>query len=424
MLRVFTDAGFQVERRVRRRRGAPAFPIAPTARLEAVQRPASSGPRRARSPGCSRPRVRRGLRGAPRRHRRRRRLLRHLAAAASPDRSYPVHPSRVHVGGLPAYRVGRATRPADRPGGRRGAGGGGAVRRGGLRRGRRARAGGRLGRVRRGGTRPAPQAQAALLRSPAATACAWSARTASASPTPTRPSGSTRPSRRCCRRRAGSGSSASPPRSASRCSPRPTGAGSACPRFVSAGNRADVSGNDLLQYWRDDPHTDVVLLYLETFGNPRKFARIARELARHKPVVAVASRGAGRRAWTRVDRPVAGRARRRRAVRQLRRDPGRHRRRAVRRRRCCWPRSRCRPGDRIARGHQRGRPRRAGRREGAGGRAARRRRLPARRSARDGRRRRRSSQAVRRGARRRRRRRGRRRVRAGAARSPASSACR
>ncbi|NJC63973.1 GNAT family N-acetyltransferase [Planosporangium flavigriseum] len=59
--------------------------------------------------------------------------------------------------------------------------------------------------------------------------------------------------------------------------------------FVSAGNRADVSGNDLLQYWRDDPGTDVVLLYLETFGNPRKFARIARELAQHKPVVAVAS---------------------------------------------------------------------------------------------------------------------------------------
>jgi acyl-CoA synthetase (NDP forming)/RimJ/RimL family protein N-acetyltransferase len=59
--------------------------------------------------------------------------------------------------------------------------------------------------------------------------------------------------------------------------------------FVSAGNRADVSGNDLLQYWRADPATDVVLLYLETFGNPRKFARLARELARHKPIVAVAS---------------------------------------------------------------------------------------------------------------------------------------
>lgn len=66
--------------------------------------------------------------------------------------------------------------------------------------------------------------------------------------------------------------------------------------FVSAGNRADVSGNDLLQYWREDPRTDVVLLYLETFGNAHKFARIARELARDKPIVAVAT-GAGRPSW-------------------------------------------------------------------------------------------------------------------------------
>ncbi|WP_431918327.1 GNAT family N-acetyltransferase [Micromonospora wenchangensis] len=59
--------------------------------------------------------------------------------------------------------------------------------------------------------------------------------------------------------------------------------------FVSAGNRADVSGNDLLQYWQDDPGTDVILLYLETFGNPRKFARLARRIGRDKPVVALAS---------------------------------------------------------------------------------------------------------------------------------------
>ncbi|MEV4532368.1 GNAT family N-acetyltransferase [Asanoa sp. NPDC049518] len=59
--------------------------------------------------------------------------------------------------------------------------------------------------------------------------------------------------------------------------------------FVSAGNRADVSGNDLLQYWRDDPGTDVILLYLESFGNPRKFARLARGIGRNKPIVAVAS---------------------------------------------------------------------------------------------------------------------------------------
>jgi acyl-CoA synthetase (NDP forming) len=65
--------------------------------------------------------------------------------------------------------------------------------------------------------------------------------------------------------------------------------------FVSVGNRADVSGNDLLQFWRDDPRTDVVLLYLETFGNPHKFTRIARELGRDKPVVAVATGSAGGR---------------------------------------------------------------------------------------------------------------------------------
>jgi acyl-CoA synthetase (NDP forming)/RimJ/RimL family protein N-acetyltransferase len=57
--------------------------------------------------------------------------------------------------------------------------------------------------------------------------------------------------------------------------------------FVSAGNRADVSGNDLLQYWEDDPATDVVLLHLESFGNARKFARLARRLARRKPIVVV-----------------------------------------------------------------------------------------------------------------------------------------
>lgn len=59
--------------------------------------------------------------------------------------------------------------------------------------------------------------------------------------------------------------------------------------FVSAGNRADVSGNDLLQYWDTDAATDVVLLYLESFGNPRKFSRIARRVSRTKPIVAVKS---------------------------------------------------------------------------------------------------------------------------------------
>ena len=57
--------------------------------------------------------------------------------------------------------------------------------------------------------------------------------------------------------------------------------------FMSAGNRADVSGNDLMQYWQDDDSTDVVLLYLESLGNPRKFARVAKRLSQRKPTVVV-----------------------------------------------------------------------------------------------------------------------------------------
>ncbi|MCA1982604.1 bifunctional acetate--CoA ligase family protein/GNAT family N-acetyltransferase [Nocardioides nematodiphilus] len=59
--------------------------------------------------------------------------------------------------------------------------------------------------------------------------------------------------------------------------------------FVSAGNRADVSGNDLLQYWEEDESTEVVMMYLESIGNPRKFSRIARRVSQRKPIVAVRS---------------------------------------------------------------------------------------------------------------------------------------
>jgi acetyl coenzyme A synthetase (ADP forming)-like protein len=59
--------------------------------------------------------------------------------------------------------------------------------------------------------------------------------------------------------------------------------------FASVGNKADISGNDLIRYWAQDENTDVILLYLESFGNPRKFSRIARHVTRYKPIVAVKS---------------------------------------------------------------------------------------------------------------------------------------
>ena len=68
--------------------------------------------------------------------------------------------------------------------------------------------------------------------------------------------------------------------------------------FVSVGNKADISGNDLLSYWAEDPRTSVVLLYLESFGNPRRFSQLARRVGPGKPIVAVKSgrTAAGRRA--------------------------------------------------------------------------------------------------------------------------------
>ncbi len=63
--------------------------------------------------------------------------------------------------------------------------------------------------------------------------------------------------------------------------------------FLSAGNRADVSGNDCLQYWEADPRTEAIGLYLESMGNPRKFSRIARRLSRTKPVIVVTSGTSG-----------------------------------------------------------------------------------------------------------------------------------
>lgn len=68
--------------------------------------------------------------------------------------------------------------------------------------------------------------------------------------------------------------------------------------FVSVGNRPDVSGNDLLEYWESDAETRVILMYLENFGNPRHFTKIARRVARRKPIVVVRSRGSVTRTGT------------------------------------------------------------------------------------------------------------------------------
>jgi acetyl coenzyme A synthetase (ADP forming)-like protein len=78
--------------------------------------------------------------------------------------------------------------------------------------------------------------------------------------------------------------------------------------FVSIGNKADVSSNDLLEWWEDDPETDLVLLYLESFGNPRKFGRLARRVARRKPILALkaGTTGAGARAASSHTAALAG----------------------------------------------------------------------------------------------------------------------
>jgi acyl-CoA synthetase (NDP forming) len=59
--------------------------------------------------------------------------------------------------------------------------------------------------------------------------------------------------------------------------------------FASVGNKADVSGNDLIEYWENDPHTSIITMYIESFGNPRKFTELASRVSRKKPIVIVKS---------------------------------------------------------------------------------------------------------------------------------------
>jgi len=78
--------------------------------------------------------------------------------------------------------------------------------------------------------------------------------------------------------------------------------------FASVGNKADVSGNDLLTYWEGDERTKVIALYLESFGNPRRFTRIAKRITRSKPIIMVKSgrTAAGARAATSHTGALAG----------------------------------------------------------------------------------------------------------------------
>ncbi|MGE5689279.1 MAG: GNAT family N-acetyltransferase [Pseudomonadota bacterium] len=78
--------------------------------------------------------------------------------------------------------------------------------------------------------------------------------------------------------------------------------------FVSIGNKADVSSNDLIEYWEDDPQTSLVMMYVESFGNPRRFGRLARRVARRKPILALKSgtTSAGARAASSHTAALAG----------------------------------------------------------------------------------------------------------------------
>ena len=108
--------------------------------------------------------------------------------------------------------------------------------------------------------------------------------------------------------------------------------------FVSIGNKADVSSNDLLEWWEDDEATNLVLLYLESFGNPRTFSRVARRVARRKPILALkaGATSAGSRLPARTPQRSPGRTPRstRSSTRRGCCEPGPSRSSSTRRRSC------------------------------------------------------------------------------------------
>ena len=350
---VFADAGFEVDARARRRaRSRSRFPIAPTERLPRAGRASATTPPCARrcepffEPstvaviGASRP---------PRLDRR---------------RALPQHPRRP-ISPVPRIRsTGRATRSPASAATRRSPtsptrssspSSASPASRCSTRRGRRSARGVRglvrdLGRLRRDRSRRAARASSSCSRSFARTArgsigpnCLGISVAAS--------SASTRPSRRARSRRERSASPRRAARSDSRCSRRPASAGSASPRSSRSATRPTSPRTTCSSGGRTTTSTDLVLLYLESFGNPRKFARLARRVARTKPILAMKG---GRTRGRLARRQLAHRRARRlggggrRALPPGRRAPGRTRSRSSSTSPRCSRASRSRAGRRVA----------------------------------------------------------------------------
>ena len=261
-------------------------------------------------------------------------IFRNLLTGGFTGAAYPVNRSGEPVAGVRAYRsLEEIADPidlcVDLPSGRARD----RRRRGGAAR-RDARALRHLGRVRRDGARRASSARSSCSPSSAHTARGSSARTASGSRRAAVGMNATFAPRAFPAGRIGFSSQSGALGLA--LLERAEARGLGLSAFVSIGNKADVSSNDLLEWWEDDPGTDLVLLYLESFGNPRKFARIARRLARREARSRDEERPLARRpeggglAHRRPGRLGHGRRRR---LPPGRRDPRRHALRPARRRR-------------------------------------------------------------------------------------------
>ena len=312
MIQVFRDAGLPGRGRLGGRRDAPRVRHRPHRHRDRRDaRHASTAPRRLDRSASSTPRSVAVIGASRRSDTIGAALVRNLVLGDYTGRVYVVNPAADAVAGHAGVpdrgRHPRRRRRRDR----RGAGRGGAGRRARLRRQGRARADRdlqRLRRDRRGGPPAAAQAgRAGPLLRPAADR-------------PQLPRRDQHRPRGLAERLAVAGDAAARPgrvllpvrcARARRSWRRSRGRGLGLSTFVSAGNRADVSGNDLLQYWEEDDATEVVLLYLESIGNPRKFSRIARRVSRRKPIIAVRSgrttQGVPMGHAVRHDRGAAGR---------------------------------------------------------------------------------------------------------------------